>query len=250
MDVLLNSIGTQLIKQGRHVTYLVDWNVLKPIVKKWSRNRDPDMLRVQDLLVHVSNGGYFPPHLHLAELDGEGLVCYDGNHRREALNSIVNPPKVIIDVMTRASQEDVYRAFESINKSVQVPALYLDDNISHNIKDNLLCIVRKYESKYKQHVSSSARCHAPQFNRDRFVENLYNIWSALEGRMSLEQLEMSLEYLNHLYSQGRVCKQHSKYRDNIIQKCKESGLWLFIDRDIPLDHVITATESFVHKSGQ
>lgn len=240
MEVLLNSIGTQLIKQGRHITFLLDWNVLKPIVKKWSRNRDPDMTRVQDLLIHISNNGYFPPVLHLAEVDGEGLVCYDGNHRREALNAISNPPKVIIDLMTRASQEDVYKAFEALNKSVQVPALYLDESMNHNVKDDLLCIVRKYESKYRQHVSSSARCHAPQFNRDHFLDNLYNIWCQLDGRMSVQELEHSLETLNKLYSQQRICKTHDKYREKVVQKCKESGLWLFIERDIPFDHIVTA----------
>lgn len=241
MEVLFNSLGTQLIKRGRHITFLVDWNVVKPIVKKWSRNRDPDMERVTDLLTHVSNGGYFPPMLHVADLEGEGLVCYDGNHRREALNAIANPPKVIIDLLTTASQKDVYDAFEALNKSVQVPAIYFDEpsiNTS-NVREEILALVKKYESKFKSHVSPSARCHAPQFNRDMFVDNLYKIWTTLDGCLNVHELENGLDTLNNMYSQERICRPHSAYKPKVVQKCLETGLWLFIDREIPVDHLRT-----------
>lgn len=241
MELLLNSLGTQLMKRGRHVTFLVDWNVIKPIVKKWSRNRDPDMERVTDLLTYISNGGYFPSMLHVAELQDEGLVCYDGNHRREALNSIVNPPKVIIDVLINATQKDVYDAFEALNKSVQVPAIFFDEPTINttNVREDILSIVKKYECKFKSHVSPSPRCHAPQFNRDMFVDNVYKIWTAFDGCLSMKQIEDALDNLNKLYSQERICRSHSSYKPKIIQKCQESGLWLFIDREIHVDHIRT-----------
>lgn len=239
MEHLLNSIGTFVGKQGRHSTYIVDWNLIKPIVKKWSRNRDPDMERVQELLIHVQNGGYIPFILHLADLKDEGLVCYDGNHRREALNHITaNMPRVIVNILSNATQKEVYDAFDSLNKSVQVPAIYFEDEHTiKNVKEEILALVKRYEGKYKDHLSPSPRCHAPQFNRDTFIENLHKIWKHFDGKVSIADIENALEQLNIMYSQGRLCKPHECYKHRVTDKCKETGLWLFIDRDISVEHI-------------
>ncbi len=239
MENLLNSIGTLVSKQGRHSTYIVEWNLVKPIIKKWSRNRDPDMSRVQEMLIRVQNGGYFPALLHLADLKEEGLVCYDGNHRREVLNHMTSGiPRVIVDLLTSATQRDVYDAFDALNKSVQVPAIYFEDEqTTSRVKEEILELVKHYETRYKSHASSSPRCHAPQFNRDTFVENLHKIWKHFDNKVSIPEIQTALERLNELYSQGRLCKPHNSHKPRVIEKCRESGLWLFIDRDILVEHV-------------
>jgi len=239
METLLASIGTCLGKQGdKHVTFLVDWGLLKPIVKKWSRNRDPDMQRVQEIGQYMSHGGYVPVILHLADVQDEGIVCYDGNHRREALNLLEKPPHVIIDMLCNASQKDVYDAFDMLNKSVQVPAIYFEqEDLSYQIKDQLIQLVKSYETKYKSHLSPSPRCHAPQFNRDQLVDQLHRIITLFQGRVSVASLKDALEVLNALYKQGRLCKPHHTYKEKVIAKCRDSGLWLFIDRDISVEHL-------------
>lgn len=55
--------------------------------------------------------------------------------------------------------------------------------------------------------------------------------------VSIDEVESLLEKLNACYSEGKLCRPHQTYRPHIVQKCKEGGMWLFIDRKIPTEHV-------------
>jgi hypothetical protein len=56
---------------------------------------------------------YIPKMIHLAELNEEGLICYDGNHRREVFNLLQKDFLCIIDIIFNATQEDVFYAFDA-----------------------------------------------------------------------------------------------------------------------------------------
>lgn len=249
MDALLDRIGTLITVNGNHRMYLVEWNIVKPLMHKWSCNRDPDMQRVQEIKVHMENGGHVPLFLHVADHAEEGLVCYDGNHRREAFNLLDKPPSVILDVLMHATKKDIYHEFTNINKSVQVPALYVGEDGNNfevlKIRDQISALVRTYETKYPSFTSTSNRCHAPNFNRDAFIENLFEIWKDMDGCIDIDELTSRLEKLNIAYAEGRMCRAHSSYKPNVIQKCKQGGLWLFIDRKISSDHVKLMYNPFV-----
>ncbi len=195
------------------------------------------MERVNEMYDFYMSGGYIPQMIHLAEINGEGLVCYDGNHRRELFSreEISKDIEIIVDVLFTASQTDVYKAFENINKSVQVPAIYLVDDDESNkvsqIKREILALVKDYEQKYKSCLSTSARCHTPNFNRDTFCENIYDIYQYFDGEFSISDIVNLLEKLNLDYSR-RVQQQQTKYKATVVEKCKRAGLWLFIDRTI------------------
>jgi hypothetical protein len=219
--------------------FIVRWNLIAPLVKKWSKNRDPDPLRVAEMKEHFIKGGYLPNQIHLAELSNEGLVCYDGNHRREVFN---NFPDVLclIDVVLGATEPQVYKEFENINKAVQVPAIYLTEtDKTVNVKDDIITLVKTYEKNYKEYLSSSNRCHAPHFNRDTFVDNIYDIYNQFNGMVSISEIGILLKKLNIAYSKEQHCRPHRLYRNGIIEKCKKHNLWLFIDRIIPFEHLRT-----------
>jgi hypothetical protein len=189
------------------------------------------------MLEHFNKGGYIPMNLHLAEVQGEGLVCYDGNHRREVLNTLNHAAVCIVDIMFNASQNDVYKAFSNLNKSVQVPAIYLEDDFRPSVKDEILDLVKSYESKYRPMLSASARCHAPHFNRDMFTDNIFNIYTHFNGLLSVSGIALLLEQLNTTYAKGMLCNAHTTYRPNVIEKCKTHNLWIFMNRSIPVEHV-------------
>ena len=166
MEAVIASLGKSIYSHGNntHKGYLLSWNLIAPLCSKWSRNRDPDMQRVAEMHDFYMKGGYIPKVIHLAEIIGEGLVCYDGNHRRELFNQCKGDDiACIIDVMFNASQNDVYKAFNNINKSVQVPAVYLeeDTNETYTVKHDIIELVKSFESKYMPLRSTSVRCHAP-----------------------------------------------------------------------------------------
>jgi len=233
----IDKLGTLIYEESLHRGYLMKWNDIKWACKTWVRNREVDMERVREMKDFHEKGGYIPRIIHLAYILGEGLVCYDGNHRRHVFNDdkeIV----CIVDIMFNASQEDVYKAFDNINKAVQVPALYFEEySMEHDYKDEILKLVKSYEVKFKPFLSTSSKCHAPNFNRDSFVDNIHKIYKAFNSSVSITTIAKVLDILNVEYSQGRICRPHSSYNEKVVDKCKKHNLWLFIDREIPTSHV-------------
>lgn len=233
MESIINTFGTEIYREKNHVGYIVLVKHMIPLWKKWSKNREPDMERVEEI---ISQGVYIPKFIHLAELEGEGLVCYDGNHRREVLRRLVDDNLMcIIDVMFNATHDDVYEAFMNINKGVEVPEIYLED--TNNIKNDVMELVKSYETKYKTFISVSSKCRAPHFNRDVFTENITKIYQYLQGQKTIQQIGELLEKLNQEYSRGHMCKPHGTYKPNVIEKCKKHGLWLFLEREVSPEHV-------------
>ena len=239
MESEFDTIGKIIYNINGHKGYMIPWKLIARVCKKWSRNRDPDMGRVKEIAKFHKEGGYVPMMIHLAELKDEGIVCYDGNHRKEALNMSNNETVIcIIDVMFRASQMEVYDAFNNINKSVQVPAMYIEEiNEQNNIKEEILNLSRRYETKYKPFLSSSGRFHSPNFNRDAFTENIYDIYKYLDNKVSIGEIEKLLDRLNIEYANGRMGRPHFAYKKNAVEKCKKHNMWLFIDKTIPSEHI-------------
>lgn len=239
MNYVLNSLGKQIYSDRGHVGFLVKWSLVAPLCKKWSRNRDCDDERVAEMKEYFYKGGYIPRIIHLADVHGEGLVCYDGNHRREVFNRCDVDEDCVVDIMFDATQNDVYKAFTNINKAVQLPAIYLDEPSvqSSDVMRDILAMVKEYEVKYKSFVSTSARCHAPHFNRDTFTDNVYAIYKGFNGTMSIAKIGELLEKLNNEYAAGSLCRPHSAYRTSVIEKCKKGGLWLFLEKSVPCEHI-------------
>ncbi len=236
MENIIKSFATQLYSVGTHTGYLLKFKHIGPICKKWSKNRDPDLSRVNDMVEYYKKGGYIPKIIHVAELHGEGLVCYDGNHRREMLHTLDDETlECIVDVMFNASHEDIFESFESINRAIDVPEIYLDDSL--NIRDDVLELVKKYETKYKPFVSKASKCRPPNFNRDVFTENITNIYKYLNGTKTVKEIEGFLETLNTEYAKNKICKAHSKYKEPVTSKCDKYKMWLFLEREIPSEHV-------------
>lgn len=240
MDQIFKSLGKELYVEKNHRGYLIQWNMVAPLCKKWSRNRDADQERVEEMLAYFKKGGYIPRIIHLAEVSGEGVVCYDGNHRREVFTRCKDEDiTCIIDIMFNATQNDVYTAFNNINKSVQLPAIYLEDSNNGNqgVKEDILNLVREYEVKHKPFLSTSSRCHAPHFNRDAFVDNVDQIHKSLGGAISISEIKRALDMLNIEYANGNMCRPHSSYKSHVLDKCRKHNLWLFVDKTIPCEHV-------------
>lgn len=250
METLFNSVGKKIYQHNGHSGYIVDWKDIYKQCKKWSRNREACMTRVDEIYEYYVNGGYMPCILHLAESDREGLVCYDGNHRREVFNRCINknvPIKIcIIDIIFNATNVDIYTAFENINKCVDVPTLYVDNNEESQVKVDIIELVKEYEIKYKPLLSASHRCHAPNFNRDTFVENIYDIYKSFDSRVTIATIKVLLEKLNLEYQNetSKLHKNQLNYKAQVIEKCNRNNMWLFIDKKIPIEHVKIIYKSY------
>lgn len=239
MEAIFDSLGQSIYNINGHKGYMIQWKLIAPFCKKWSRNRDPDMERVKEMIEYHHKGGHIPRMIHLAEVKFEGVVCYDGNHRKEVFNACNDEALMcIVDVMFDTTQNNVYKAFNNINKSVQLPAIYVDENDdNNNVKLEIIKLVREYEVKYKSFLSTSSRCHAPHFNRDTFIDNIYSIYKSFNNTVTIEQIGNLLMKLNDEYAHGRICREHRLYKQALLDKCKKNNMWLFIERTIPFEHV-------------
>lgn len=239
MEAILETFGQRLYINNNHKGYLIQWNRIAHLCKKWSKNRDPDLNRVSEICQFLNNNGYVPQIIHIAELLDEGVVCYDGNHRREVFNRCAIDVTCVVDVIFNASKKDVHDAFNSINKSIQLPAIYLEEHNASksDIKDEIISLVKSYETKYKMFLSTSSRCHAPHFNRDALIDNINDIYHTFNGDLTIPQIGLLFEKLNHEYSKGLLCRLHSLYKPNVIAKCLKYNFWLFLERTIPPEHL-------------
>jgi hypothetical protein len=250
--------GKRAYASGDHSGYLVSSDVLSAFVTKWRGNRDPDTDRVAEIREYAEKHP-FVPVIYVALLDGK-LQCYDGNHRREAFSQMDAPnapnAPVVLDVLVCPNGEsDVVREFISLNKTVPVSEVHLErcggggggGRGDHHLEE-ILQLVRSYEAKYKAFRSTSHRCIAPNFNRDRFTDNILAIMRATGS--SVREVAVALERLNELYNPSvrNADRDHpivvanremTPLSKRVAEKCANcGGLWLFArHQDIPVQDV-------------
>ena len=62
--------------------------------------------------------------LYFANIPGEGLVCYDGNHRREALKLLSKSYKIVINIIENPDDGYLCKKFVDLNRCVRVLVMY------------------------------------------------------------------------------------------------------------------------------
>jgi hypothetical protein len=183
----------------------------------------------------MAAGGYVPPLMHFAELNGEArpLACFDGNHRRESYARRATAAgasdrfTIIAAVRFNATAEQVEADFRAINSAVSVPELYTRA-AGGPPREELLALAQSYVTTYPRYLSASAHCTAPHFNRDVLVDNL----DALCRTLSIDAatLAAGLRRLNNALAEGRLLlKSQELYPARAVEKCRAYGLWLFLD---------------------
>lgn len=274
MEAIIKNLGTEIYSLNNHKGFIIEFKLIQPLIKKWEGNRDPDITRISDMLECINSGGYIPPFIHLAEIKDFGLVCYDGNHRRKVFSKCnCENIKCIIDVIFNASTHDISKCFCDINKLINVPQIYtniievqdiqsniIDPNskileiiekeindertvIKDKVKEDIMELADKFVKKYKQFVSPSKQCFSPNFNRDIFIDNIYDIYKSFDEKVSIKEIKKLLFKLNEdYYSQNRLCRDHTKYKKSVIDKCEKHNFFLFLERIIPTEHVIYVYE--------
>jgi hypothetical protein len=220
-------------KNGTHIIYVVPFNVyiqLQSCIKRWEFNRPADEERVKDIYEYMKTSQRMDGMLYLAVVNDE-IICYDGNHRREALNCLIltNPNNtmnsIFIDMLWEADNKLIGNEFKRINSSVSVPEFYyaLDttDKVQTKTRESIKRMIDSFCEKYKEHKSPSRNPHRPSFNRDVFSDDFYKTMN--EMSLTANELMDKLMILNHQLS----LKSREKLTEKIITKCNRSGLWLF-----------------------
>lgn len=187
-------------------------------VKQWKFNRPPDLTRIPEIRDWMSQFRRMDGVLNLAYISGEGLVCFEGNHRRLALEGLDIP--VLADIVWDATDETINHEFRRLNKAVSVPDLYVADT-SASLRVELEDAVAEFRKKYSSMESNSGRPQRPNYNRDKLTDEFTRLHKELV--IPVGELMTRIYALNDTYAS----KDKSKLTEKIRQKCEASGLWLF-----------------------
>lgn len=206
---------------GSHSVYWVPVKLLNSFpINRWKHNRPSDEDRVVEIREAIKAKGRMDGQIYLACINDE-LVCYESNHRREALKGLENIAMILVDILWNATHEMVKEEFFRLNKCIPVPELYLEEETQLNPYEGLKESVDSFCDNYKKLKSSSNHPQRPNFNRDMILDEFYRVMK--ENSINIDQLSNRLMKLN----QDMAKRDKSKLTDRVIKKCEEANLWLF-----------------------
>ena len=223
METILRDFLTKNASGGPHGSHYVYWVPIAvfnqlPVVL-WKHNRPPDPERVAEIRQYVSESKRADGMIYLACVNQQ-LVCYESNHRREALKGLAGIADVLVDVLWSATDEMVKQEFFRLNKAVSVPDLYVDNSTEESVS-SVLSAVDSFCARYPKLRSPSGRPNRPNYNRDVFTQEFIRVMK--EIRVPANELLNRLDRLNAEMS----TRPRNKLTANVGQKCEAAGLWLF-----------------------
>jgi hypothetical protein len=205
---------------GPHYYYWIPVKVFNSLhIKVWKHNRPPDQDRVREIHEHMKVSKRMDGMIYLASV-GNDLVCYESNHRREALKGLDEMASILVDFLPNATNEIVKEEFLRLNKSVSVPDLYVSHNPEQLFAD-LKIAVDDFCEAYKKHKVASNKPQRPNFNRDGLMDEFYRV---------IKELNIDVEeFIKRLsrYNRKLMLKDKTGLSAKIVDKCSESGLWIF-----------------------
>jgi energy-converting hydrogenase A subunit M len=151
---------------------------------------------------------------------GDDLVCYESNHRREALKGLEDMAPILVDFLPNTTDDSLKDEFIRLNKAVSVPELYFSQDPEQLFRD-LKVAVDDFCDIYKKHKVSTNKPQRPNFNRDSLMDEFYRI---------IKELSIDVEeFITRLsrYNRRLMLKEKTGLSQKVIDKCNETGLWIF-----------------------
>lgn len=217
-----------ICKNGNRVLYSLPLEVLRQLPAiAWDKNREVDLGRVDEIVKTIEATNRVVGIIYLAHLNGN-LVCFDGNHRRLALQKVkVQTENILVIVMWRALLQDVVDEFNNINLAVSVSSVHLDCGVPESEKAVIISYVSNLVRSHPTMASPAARCIRPHFNRDILEQDLFDLLKE-HADLNTAQVVATLNQMNREYVDGRILPSR-KTRADSNAKCRACGLWLFCE---------------------
>lgn len=224
MQTHLQKIFTEQASGGPHGSHAIYWVPIAVFndlpVSLWKHNRPPDEGRVAEIHAYMTESKRMDGIIHLAFVNNQ-LVCYESNHRREALKGLTEMAHILVDVMWDATDDLVKQEFFRLNKSVSVPELFVTPDAGETLIRDVREAVESFSRNYPSLKSSAKHPQRPNFNRDVLTDEFYRIMR--ENQIGVEELGNRLMRLNRVMSQ----RDRRRLTEKTIAKCESTGLWLF-----------------------
>jgi hypothetical protein len=229
--------------ENHHLIKISITKLLELPVKNWKYNRPPDEVRVAEIenyLKRKDSKILQPFYIHYNTICGTYEIL-DGIHRYSAIKHLqpINDKILFVHLFIDLTDGTLIDIFKDLNKTVPVPELYISTTTiddSANEKAVIEDIVKEWQRKYKQHFSSSNNYTIPNINRDSFINMLSELYTTYRVRSKpkmLEILERANNNIRDYLLSGITCKTIStKFSEKQKEKCKDSGCYLFLYKDI------------------
>jgi hypothetical protein len=220
LDAFLRQNNVPGIQHGsNHQIWWVPVKLFNQLpIEKWEFNRDPDMDRVAEIHDHILRAKRADGIIHLADVKNK-IVCYESNHRREALKGIEDCADILIDVMWNTNDEELKEEFRRLNKAVSVSELYIAEKPVDFAE--LIAARDSFCKKYAMLKSTSPNSHRPAFEQNSLLDDFARITK--ENKISVAEMMKRLEALNT----EMATRDRKKLKESVIEKCTKSGCWLF-----------------------
>lgn len=233
-------------------------DLLNANVVNWEHNRPPDRIRCAEIAQHIYERRPILDWMLYMTYDRITHTFYvvDGIHRFTALQ-IINKENhkphdyitpnlfggngdanwlyeayILICIRTNPTKGETIDWFQTLNKSHPVPDLYIV-NTTEEKRKIIEEIAQEWTHNFKQHFTPSQKPNIPNINRDRFIDMLDGIYD--------KHHITSVQYLNELlYEMNNKIRENipPKTSQNAIDKCKQSGCFLFLlPKDVLLERI-------------
>ena len=159
-------------------------------------------------------------------IENQKYYLIDGQHRYKAIQNLYNIGHCEIDVAIELVEvntlEELKENYKIINKNTQLPAF--SEEIDKNIPESIAIY---FKNKYPSMWSKTSRAHRPNIFFSFFQEGLGILTEKLKINNE-EYLKEILENYNSKLSKWPITSfpENSTITTKIINKCKQSGLYL------------------------
>lgn len=223
MQNLIQDFLNKNASGGMHGSHSVYWIPIKIFnqlpITRWKHNRPPDKERVDEIHAYMRESKRVDGMVYIGCVDNQ-LVCYESNHRREAIKGIDDIADILVDIIWGATDEQIKEEFMRLNKAVSVPELYVSDETETTIS-TIRDAVDSFCNTYRKLKVNTNKPQRPNFNRDMVADEFYRVMN--EKHITIDELVVQLTQLNR----DMGARNRNKLPLKVIQKCEEAGLWLF-----------------------
>jgi hypothetical protein len=204
-------------------------NELLKNIKNWSKNRPEDIVRVKEIKEKLKERLCIIGEIRIWKYKNNNYI-YDGLHRYKASELLYNDENINLDlniiIYETLNEQDIINEFIDINKSIAIPALYIDESLN---VPYIQPIIRQYQEKYPSFAKSTRLPQKPNFNRDIIVDLICNILKNQADFTSQKLVEI-LEKINMIIKDDIINKNYymKEPLKKCIEKCEKHNLYLFM----------------------
>lgn len=210
--------------------------------RNWEMNRPADIDRCSEIIKYIASHKGSTDWILYMIYEKNTFKIIDGLHRFTALQMLceteeykeqydivelclIKEKYIFLSILENPSIGETIEKFQSLNKSIPISDLYISSVENTEKRKIIEELSRTWSTLYKPHFTHCPNPQIPNTNRDRFIDLLTLLYDKYNINTSNKRiLENKLNELNHFMMENIPNKVSAK----AIQKCRDSGCYLFL----------------------